>query len=71
MIVTVTEFAEVGLYTVATYKLNSDFMSIHHHTFINEMHRTRWPCKAVDDFHESPENVNEWELIELLYKTEV
>ena len=38
MIVAVTKFAEVGLHAAASQKLNSDIMSIHHHTFINEMH---------------------------------
>ena len=68
MIVTVTEFAEVGLHAAASQKLNSDITSIHHHTFIDEMHWTGWPCIGVDSLQRI---INKCEVIGLMYKTEI
>ena len=53
MKVTVINFAEGGVHTASTKKLNSDFMPPHHHTFINTEEDD--PAEhAVDKLHESP-----------------
>ena len=49
--VTVINFAEGGVHTASTKKLNSDFMPPHHHTFINTEEDD--PAEhAVDKIHE-------------------